>query len=81
MVKKYIYISLLLTILSFITMALPIIWYQATVIWFIPGAIIITVATLLLLACYLKYKNRVILTLFIINILILIIYSSPLILS
>ncbi|EHJ07529.1 hypothetical protein [Staphylococcus simiae] len=74
-------IAIVATIISFLVMALPIIWYTATVLWFLPGAVIIIIVMFLLLFLYFKTKNDIHLLLLLVNIIILLFYCIPLLLS
>ncbi|HDG8500561.1 TPA: hypothetical protein RY759_000384 [Staphylococcus aureus] len=74
-------IAIISCLISFIIMALPMIWNAASVLWFFPGAIIILLLSLVIVFCYIKTKNQLHLLLIVLNIIILLFFSLPLLLS
>ncbi|QDZ04538.1 hypothetical protein FPV14_05840 [Staphylococcus argenteus] len=81
MTRTYNIIGIISCLLSFLIMALPIIWYTASALWFFPGAIIILLLSLVIVFCYIKTKNQLHLILLVLNIIILLFFSLPLLLS
>ncbi|HFG8797346.1 hypothetical protein [Staphylococcus argenteus] len=79
--RTYNIIGIISCLLSFLIMALPIIWYTASALWFFPGAIIILLLSLVIVFCYIKTKNQLHLILLVLNIIILLFFSLPLLLS
>ncbi|MBE2133871.1 hypothetical protein [Staphylococcus argenteus] len=79
--RTYNIIGIISCLLSFIIRALPIIWYTASALWFFPGAIIILLLSLVIVFCYIKTKNQLHLILLVLNIIILLFFSLPLLLS
>ncbi|WP_081919726.1 hypothetical protein [Staphylococcus schweitzeri] len=79
--RTYNIIGIISCLLSFIIMALPMIWYTASALWFFPGAIIISLLALVIVFCYIKTKNQLHLFLLVLNIVILLFFSLPLLLS
>ncbi|HFG9132103.1 TPA: hypothetical protein ACGI27_000092 [Staphylococcus argenteus] len=79
--RTYNIIGIISCLLSFIIMALPIIWYTASALWFFPGAIIILLLSLVIVFCYIKTKNQLHLILLVLNIIIFLFFSLPLLLS
>ncbi|HDZ3300918.1 TPA: hypothetical protein RSU91_002310 [Staphylococcus aureus] len=74
-------IAIISCLISFIIMALPMIWNAASVLWFFPGAIIILLLSLVIVFYYIKTKNQLHLLLIVLNIIILLFFSLPLLLS
>ncbi|HDC5730836.1 TPA: hypothetical protein O8300_001373 [Staphylococcus aureus] len=81
--RTYNIIGILSCLISFIIMALPMIWiwYAASALWFFPGAIMILLLSLVIVFCYIKTKNQLHLLLLVLNIIILLFFSLPLLLS
>ncbi|MEZ2074568.1 hypothetical protein QUC61_13305 [Staphylococcus aureus] len=79
--RTYNIIGILSCLISFIIMALPMIWYAASALWFFPGAIMILLLSLVIVFCYIKTKNQLHLLLLVLNIIILFFFSLPLLLS
>ncbi|HCY0476447.1 TPA: hypothetical protein O0411_001224 [Staphylococcus aureus] len=79
--RTYNIIGILSCLISFIIMALPMIWYTASALWFFPGAIMILLLSLVIVFCYIKTKNQLHLLLIVLNIIILLFFSLPLLLS
>ncbi|HDA0423519.1 TPA: hypothetical protein O4S12_000734 [Staphylococcus aureus] len=48
MTRTYNIIGILSCLISFIIMALPMIWYTASALWFFPGAIMILLLSLVI---------------------------------
>ncbi|HDX5753917.1 TPA: hypothetical protein RN710_000134 [Staphylococcus aureus] len=48
MTRTYNIIGILSCLISFIIMALPMIWYAASALWFFPGAIMILLLSLVI---------------------------------
>ncbi|CXO55108.1 membrane protein [Staphylococcus aureus] len=71
MTRTYNIIGILSCLISFIIMALPMIWYVASALWFFPGAIMILLLSLVIVFCYIKTKNQLHLLLLVLNIIIL----------
>lgn len=69
--RTYNIIGILSCLISFIIMALPMIWYTASALWFFPGAIMILLLSLVIVFCYIKTKNQLHLLLIVLNIIIL----------
>ncbi|HAR7072361.1 TPA: hypothetical protein I2T40_01570 [Staphylococcus aureus] len=81
MTRAFNIIAIISCLISFIIMALPMIWNAASVLWFFPGAIIILLLSLVIVFCYIKTKNQLHLLLIVLNIIILLFFSLPLLLS
>ncbi|HDH4684460.1 TPA: hypothetical protein PI283_000765 [Staphylococcus aureus] len=79
--RTYNIIGILSCLISCIIMALPMIWYTASALWFFPGAIMILLLSLVIVFCYIKTKNQLHLLLIVLNIIILLFFSLPLLLS
>ncbi|HEK6272863.1 TPA: hypothetical protein SO893_001941 [Staphylococcus aureus] len=79
--RTYNIIGILSCLISFIIMALPMIWYTASALWFFPGAIMILLLSFVIVFCYIKTKNQLHLLLIVLNIIILLFFSLPLLLS
>ncbi len=69
--RTYNIIGILSCLISFIIMALPMIWYTASALWFFPGTIMILLLSLVIVFCYIKTKNQLHLLLIVLNIIIL----------
>ena len=57
MTRTYNIIGILSCLISFIIMALPMIWYAASALWFFPGAIMILLLSLVIVFATLKQKS------------------------
>ena len=68
--RTYNIIGILSCLISFIIMALPMIWYAASALWFFPGAIMILLLSLVIVFVTLK-QNQLHLLLLVLNIIIL----------
>ena len=55
--RTYNIIGILSCLISFIIMALPMIWYAASALWFFPGAIMILLLSLVIVFATLKQKS------------------------
>ena len=55
--RTYNIIGILSCLISFIIMALPMIWYTASALWFFPGAIMILLLSLVIVFAILKRKS------------------------
>ncbi|WRN67457.1 hypothetical protein UM538_10105 [Staphylococcus aureus] len=79
--RTYNIIGILSCLLSFIIMVLPMIWNAASALWFFPAQSVILLLSLVIVFCYIKTKNQLHLLLIVLNIIILLFFSLPLLLS
>ncbi|CAM2864694.1 hypothetical protein FOB90_00965 [Mammaliicoccus fleurettii] len=81
MTKSASNISTLTTILSLIILVITFAFVNADFLWYIPGAIIISINTVLNLFFFISARSRIAFVYIIVNLLALLLFSSPLLLA
>ena len=79
--RNYKSLAIIVFAISIIVMLLPIFAYVATFLWYWPGAIIIALLSLVLLYLFIKTKDTLYIALFIANLIVLLVFSAPLLLA